>query len=49
MIIIIEKKNENERRKILNSSRIECSLKGEILDVPTHPKAVDNSTSIEER
>ncbi|KAK8014017.1 hypothetical protein PG990_007313 [Apiospora arundinis] len=30
--------------------RIECSLKGEVLDVPTHPKPVDNgSTSIEER
>ncbi|KAK8068963.1 hypothetical protein PG994_005579 [Apiospora phragmitis] len=30
--------------------RIECSLKGEVLDIPTHPKPVDNgSTSIEER
>ncbi|KAK8097839.1 uncharacterized protein PG998_013325 [Apiospora kogelbergensis] len=31
-------------------SRIECSLKGEVLDVPSHPKPADNgSTSIEER
>ncbi|KAK8084300.1 hypothetical protein PG997_005571 [Apiospora hydei] len=30
--------------------RIECSLKGEVLDIPSHPKPVDNgSTSIEER
>ncbi|KAH6644938.1 hypothetical protein BKA67DRAFT_125189 [Truncatella angustata] len=29
--------------------RIECSLKGEILDIPAHPKTVENATSIEER
>ncbi|KAI1846429.1 hypothetical protein JX266_007634 [Neoarthrinium moseri] len=29
--------------------RIECSLKGEILDLPTHTKTVENASSIEER